>query len=161
MLPPESAPVVNLVEALGIGLLIGIERQRSAAVAGEGGAAGLRTFGLVSLAGAVSDPKALRAAYEEADALVWPGVNEAYGMVYLEAQAAGTPVICEDWPGPRSVVAPASSIVPRGDVAAFRDAMARVGRESDTGARVRRHVLDHHALDHSADRLAALLDALR
>lgn len=55
MMPlPESALVLNLVEALGVGLLIGVERQRSAQAAGESNVAGLRTFGLASLAGAVS-----------------------------------------------------------------------------------------------------------
>lgn len=51
---PEPALVLSLVEALGVGLLIGLERQRSAQDAGESNVAGLRTFGLASLAGAVS-----------------------------------------------------------------------------------------------------------
>ena len=52
--PPESAFVLNLVEALGVGLLIGIERERKDQKTGGGDAAGLRTFALASLAGAVS-----------------------------------------------------------------------------------------------------------
>ncbi len=42
--------------------------------------------------------------YGAAQALVWPGVNEAFGMVYLEAQAAGLPVLAQDRPGVRDVV---------------------------------------------------------
>jgi uncharacterized membrane protein (DUF4010 family) len=44
----------TLIEALGIGLLIGIERERSVHMQGEGAAAGIRTFALASLIGAIS-----------------------------------------------------------------------------------------------------------
>ena len=39
-----------------------------------------------------------------ANLLVWPGVNEAFGMVYLEAQSHGLPVVAQDRPGVRDVV---------------------------------------------------------
>jgi glycosyltransferase involved in cell wall biosynthesis len=38
-------------------------------------------------------------AYARASLFLWPGVNEAYGMVYLEAQAAGLPVVAQNRPG--------------------------------------------------------------
>lgn len=38
-------------------------------------------------------------------AFLWPGVDEAYGMVYLEAQAAGVPVVAQDRNGVRDVLA--------------------------------------------------------
>lgn len=44
----------TLIEALGIGLLIGIERERSVHVQNEGASAGIRTFALASLIGAIS-----------------------------------------------------------------------------------------------------------
>lgn len=44
----------TLVEALGIGLLIGIERERSVHLQSEGASAGVRTFALASLIGAIS-----------------------------------------------------------------------------------------------------------
>jgi len=50
------------------------------------------------------DAERLAAEYGRAAAFVWPGVNEAYGMVYLEAQAHGVPVVAEDRPGVRDVV---------------------------------------------------------
>lgn len=43
-----------LAEALGIGLLIGIERERSIKTTGIGSSAGVRTFALASLIGAIS-----------------------------------------------------------------------------------------------------------
>lgn len=47
---------------------------------------------------------ALADSYNSATLFLWPGVNEAYGMVYLEAQATGLPVIAQDRPGVRDVV---------------------------------------------------------
>lgn len=114
----------------------------------------------VTLITTLIDPDSLRRYYERADAFVWPGVNEAYGMVYLEAQAAGTPVVAQDWPGPGSVIAPASAIVPRDDAAAFRAAILRVGTDPDARGAVRAHILDHHGMDAAAARLSTLLGDL-
>ncbi|SPH19812.1 Phosphatidyl-myo-inositol mannosyltransferase [Ascidiaceihabitans donghaensis] len=50
------------------------------------------------------DAKEVAAAYSHAKLLFWPGVNEAFGMTYLEAQAAGVPVVAQDRPGVRDVV---------------------------------------------------------
>ncbi len=50
---------------------------------------------------------ALGHAYARAGLLFWPGVNEALGMVYLEAQAAGLAVVAQDRPGMREMLAPA------------------------------------------------------
>jgi glycosyltransferase involved in cell wall biosynthesis len=44
--------------------------------------------------------------YGQAGALIWPGVDEAFGMTYLEAQAHGLPVIAQDRPGVRDVLYP-------------------------------------------------------
>ena len=40
------------------------------------------------------DRDTVNSAYQQASVFVWPGVNEAFGMVYLEAQATGLPVVC-------------------------------------------------------------------
>jgi len=50
------------------------------------------------------DRKGLADAYARASVFFWPGVNEAYGMVYLEAQAHGLPIVAQDRPGVRDVV---------------------------------------------------------
>ncbi|KIN63425.1 Glycosyltransferase, group 1 [Sulfitobacter noctilucicola] len=44
--------------------------------------------------------------YQSARILLWPGVNEALGLVYLEAQAHGLLVVAQDRPGMRDVLAP-------------------------------------------------------
>lgn len=60
---------------------------------------------------------------QKADVFVWPGVNEAFGMVYLEAQANGTPVVAEDRPGVRDVVGPDSVLVAQNDAVSFARAI--------------------------------------
>lgn len=49
-----DAPLVNIVVALGVGLLIGIERERTNRERGTLGSAGLRTFSIAALVGAVA-----------------------------------------------------------------------------------------------------------
>ncbi|WP_083099272.1 glycosyltransferase family 4 protein [Pseudophaeobacter leonis] len=49
---------------------------------------------------------ALAEIYAQASLFLWPGVNEAFGMVYLEAQSHGLPVVAQDRPGLRDVLAP-------------------------------------------------------
>lgn len=52
------------------------------------------------------DAAGMAAAYGRARAFLWPGVNEAFGMVYLEAQAFGVPVLAQDRLGVNEVVSP-------------------------------------------------------
>jgi len=51
------------------------------------------------------DAKDLIAFYAASDLLVWPAVNEAFGMVLLEAAAAGLPVVAGNWRGVSEIVA--------------------------------------------------------
>jgi hypothetical protein len=62
------------------------------------------------------------------DLFVWPGLNEAYGVVYLEAQAAGLPVAALDSGGVPAVVERERSaiLVPDRDEAALAAAIARL-----------------------------------
>ncbi len=58
------------------------------------------------------DRAGLARAYGRAALFFWPGVNEAYGMVYLEAQVAGLPVLAQDRPGVRDVLLSGSHPAP-------------------------------------------------
>lgn len=51
---PDDAPILNLAVALGVGLLIGAERERRKLEQGAAVAAGIRTFAVAALAGAVA-----------------------------------------------------------------------------------------------------------
>lgn len=63
--------------------------------------------------------------YANADVMVWPAINEAYGIALLEAQAAGVPVIAGRTRGVPAVVADGETglLVPLRDVGAFADAV--------------------------------------
>jgi glycosyltransferase involved in cell wall biosynthesis len=54
---------------------------------------------------------------------VWPGVNEAFGMVYLEAQAHGLPVVAQNRPGVRDVIGPTGYMSPPDDIVAYAAAI--------------------------------------
>lgn len=75
--------------------------------------------GRVAYAGALAED-ALPAFYAAADLMVWPAVNEAYGMALLEAQAAGLPVVAGHERG-------VSEIVVDGETGALIDARDPVG----------------------------------
>lgn len=80
-----------------------------------------RRFGLtgrVEFLGWVADD-ALPTVYRQADILVLPSLDrsEAFGMVLLEAQASGVPVIASDLPGVRTALIPGKTgiLVPPND----------------------------------------------
>lgn len=98
------------------------------------------------------DEDGVRAQYSKADIFVWPGVDEAYGMVYLEAQAHRLPVVAEDHPGPRSVVS--APLVPSNNPTAFAAAIERP-QEDPTD-----FVLKNHSIQRAADILRDALGPL-
>ena len=113
----------------------------------------------VQFHGALDVPAEIRARMEAADIFLWPGVNEGVGMVWLEAQAAGLPVVAEDHPAAAELVvnARAAPDDPAG-LAALIEATA-----SDLPARAsaaRAHVLDRHSLTQAATILNSTLRAL-
>ncbi|MDL2401364.1 glycosyltransferase family 4 protein [Rhizobium mayense] len=59
---------------------------------------------------------------------VWPGCGEAYGLAYLEAQAAGLPVVAQATAGVPEVVMEGVTglLAPEGDLKAYADAIARL-----------------------------------
>ena len=119
--------------------------------------------GKVRFLGAL-DATQMAAAYARAGVFFWPGVNEAFGLVFLEAQAAGLAVVAQDRPGLREVLAPGRHPVPEEGVAPLADRLrllqqSRAAR-TQAGAQARAHVAAHHLLPQAAETLArGLADA--
>ncbi len=111
---------------------------------------------------------ALDRLYANASLFLWPGVNEAYGMVYLEAQSYGVPVIAQDRPGVRDVLARQASDTaypsPEQGTAALAariDAMLTSPTLRDNAAcAARAHIARDHLLPAARDRITLGLKPL-
>lgn len=94
---------------------------------------------------------------------VWPGCGEAYGIAYLEAQAAGMPVVAQATAGVPAVVRHGETglLTPDGDVAAYamaiRDLLSDAAKRKTYGQAARRFVLDERSLERASARLSGLL----
>ena len=91
----------------------------------------------VVLVGTVPDDE-LRAWYHAADALAFPSLKEGWGLVVLEAMAAGLPVVATDIPVFREYLTPGvdALLVPPADPAALAGAMADVMADADLRRRL-------------------------
>lgn len=102
------------------------------------------------------DRDSLHRAYQTASMLVWPGVNEAYGMIYLEAQAAGLPVVAQDRPGVRDVLAPADHPTvdsgPAGLAQRMESLLGDPDQRKREGYAARAYVADRHLMPAATDR---------
>ncbi len=111
-------------------------------------------------------PDAIARHLSHAALFVWPGCGEAYGLSYLEAQAAGVPVVAQRTAGVPEVVADGKTgcLTPPGDTEAFATAIRRMltddsAREA-AGAQARRHVTGSHDLTAATAQLRDLLGPL-
>ena len=112
------------------------------------------------------DAAGVAALLARCDLYVWPGIGEAYGIAYLEAAAAGLPVLAMDCGGVASVVTHGVTglLTPEGDVAGFAAALAGLIAEPTTrerlGAAGRRIVREERTVARAAAILSAALGGL-
>lgn len=120
----------------------------------------------ISFRGRVDEPTALAALYAQADLFVWPAVNEAYGMVLLEAQAMGCPVLAGGYGGVASVMQPGrTGLMPAaGNVVEFARNLAALidnpARRAEMGEAARLFVRAERNLDGAASILRGALAPL-
>jgi len=100
-------------------------------------ALGLEVGRDVVLLGTVSDDE-LPGWYQAADAFVFPSVKEGWGLVVLEALAAGLPVITSDIAVFREYLTDGEGalMVPAGDASALAEEMRRVASDADLRSRL-------------------------
>ncbi len=126
-----------LVEA--VRLLRGSGRPVALTVVGSGPeerhAADARRLG-IRFAGRLPD-EALAARFAEADVFCAPSLGgESFGMVLVEAMAAGCPVVASDIPGYAEAARGAAALCPPGDARALAEALGRVVADPALRARL-------------------------
>ena len=93
---------------------------------------------------------------EDADIFLWPGFGEAYGLVYLEAQAVGLPVIALNCGGVASTMRPGQTGLlvddqePQAYAAAVRHLVGDAAVRLAMGRAARRFMHDERNLDMAA-----------
>ena len=106
----------------------------------------------------------LPAQYARHDLLVWPAIREAFGLVLLEAQAAGVGVIAGDTFGVPDIVRDGETglLSPEGDASALAANLRRTMQEpalvDRLGLAARHHIQHFHTLPAGAARLEALAE---
>jgi glycosyltransferase involved in cell wall biosynthesis len=103
----------------------------------------------------------LAARYGRADFFVWPGIGEAYGMAYLEAQAVGLPVIALDTAGVPAVVKNQVSgiLTPPGDEAAYAGAITELIENATLRQQMGAVAAAYVHANHSLESATALIDS--
>ncbi len=107
--------------------------------------------------------EAVPSALGEGGIYVWPGCGEAYGMAYLEAEAAGMPVVAQATAGVPAVVRHGKTglLTPDGDVQAFaaaiRELLIDEAKRKAYGRAARDFVLEERSLRLAAVKLGLIL----
>ncbi|WP_340116333.1 glycosyltransferase family 4 protein [Pelagibius sp. 7325] len=109
-------------------------------------------------------PEVMPALYAACDLLVWPAVNEAFGMALLEAQAAGLAVVAGRSPGVENVVAEGvTGYLSDPGLATFaasvREMLSQKASRLAMGEAAPQVIAEHHSLTAAAQRLSTILEA--
>jgi glycosyltransferase involved in cell wall biosynthesis len=104
--------------------------------------------------------------YSASDLFVFPGIRESLGMVFLEAQACGLPVVAFDNAGVPEAVKDGVSglLVPAFDAKAFGEAIARLLNDFDLrhkmGRAAQSYVRQKHDLNRNYQKMESVLQAI-
>ncbi|MDJ1159454.1 glycosyltransferase family 4 protein [Chelatococcus sp. SYSU_G07232] len=108
--------------------------------------------GRVTFRGLVGEEAVLARLYAGADLFLWPAVNEAYGMAFLEAQACGCPVVAGHFGGVADALRDGETglLVEPGNAAVFADAvrglLAAPARREAMAAAARRFIAEERTV---------------
>lgn len=115
----------------------------------------------VSFLGAC-DVAAIATLLGDSDVFVWPAIDEAIGLVFIEAQACGLAVVGGDSAGVAAVVAAGRTglLAPEGDIGAFAAAMRALLTNVPLRDRLRAAAAGYVRARHDLPAAAAALDAV-
>ncbi len=137
----------------------GVERDRLQRLAAR------LPAGMVRFTGRL-DPEEMARFYSAGDLFVFPGFRESLGMVFLEAQSCGLPVVAYDNGGIPEVVAAGRTgiLCPLDDAAAFDRAVAGLledpVRRRAMGRQAAAHIREHHDMGKNYRQMETALCAL-
>jgi len=109
------------------------------------------------------EPSQIVGLFGQSALYVWPGCGEAYGLAYLEAQAAGLPVVAQAIAGVPEVVVDGRTgiLTSPGDIGAFARAIGSMLADTQTRDRMssaaRQFVQDERSLEVASQRLDEIL----
>lgn len=108
------------------------------------------------------DPQQIASILSRCSLYVWPGHGEAYGLAYLEAQAAGLPVIAESIAGVPEVVEHERTgiLTPAGDGKAYATAIEHLLRSNDERQDMARRAREFATVERSLGQAAIRLDQI-
>jgi glycosyltransferase involved in cell wall biosynthesis len=104
--------------------------------------------------------------YSACDLFVFPGIRESLGLVFLEAQSCGLPVVAFDTAGVPEAVKNGITglLVPAYAARTFEDAIERLLKNSELrqkmGRAAQSHVRQHHDLNKNYQKMEAMLQQL-
>ncbi len=160
---------IRSYEQLGTALSILKDRPWRLLVIGDGTAREQATRALAAIDDHVhwigrQDAEKLPGIYAACDLYVWPAVNEAFGMAFVEAQASGLAAVAGNYGGVQGVVnAPdCGLLVEPGNPEALAVAVAKLLDEPENrqamASRAQQHTWQHHGLDAGASALDRVLN---
>ncbi len=156
----RAAAIMN-ARGLQFSLRIGGDGEERAAL--EALAEELRITRTVTFTGWVEDPVAF---YREIDVFALPSHHEPFGIVLIEAMAAGLACVSTDAEGPSEILHHAEDgwVVPRNDPEALALGLERVLSDPELAASLacggQQHVAKHYSMQAMARRLNDALDAI-
>jgi glycosyltransferase involved in cell wall biosynthesis len=108
------------------------------------------------------DAQAVSSWLRSSDVYVWPAIDEAFGMAFIEAQACGLPVIAGNGGGVASVVAANRTglLVPLGDAVAFAGAIQSLITREELRRRMAAEAVAYVTAQHDLPAAAARIDAV-
>jgi glycosyltransferase involved in cell wall biosynthesis len=104
--------------------------------------------------------------YSASDVFVFPGIQESLGMVFLEAQSCGLPVVAFDNAGVPEAVADGQTgfLVPKYAAKPFADAIERLLKNKDLRQQMSRaaqsHIRQNHDLNQNYQKMEEVLQSI-